>query len=239
MANSEHWDTGTTATTEEKGPSRIYNKISGSWNRQSEIFTKVGGAWKQVNKAWIKASDAWEPVYWAPEIGETLTYAQCGVHSSQASDGGQHWAQFYPTAKYLGGDPFDLSSWDLYYLYEWRLGGEGENPGPHTRHWNPVNGVTTSNNGAAPGPASTTTTSTDTVTYGNRGWFRIGGVEPYSTSTYNAAPFGAFCPVFHALGGGGGAGLYSRASFDNYTELRLYAVASSNGGWLYDGSVYG
>ena len=203
MANSEHWDTGTGATTEDKGLSRLHTKVSGSWERQSEVFTKVSGSWKRVNKIWTKVSDSWEPVYWAPEVGEELVYAATSVLGN-----GEHWSEFEPKVKYLGGNPLDLSSWSFYASFD-HQGGTG---GDGTFGW------TTGGAGETTIPATPSSSQTALIIGDSYGWFRVGGTSPYDTGTHSAA-FGSLCPVFHCRGSHSGFG---RAGFDNYSELRLY-----------------
>ncbi len=215
MANSEHWDTGTSTPTDgNKGAPRIWNKIGGTWERQWEPSVNVSGSWKKVNKIWTKTGDEWKPVFWAPEVGEELDYGYLQVQP-------HYWYKAYCKVKYLGGDPLDAASWQL-------------NIHTTTYNGNPSSAGNTS--GWITGSAGNKSIYThyNSTDGGFDVDVRVGGmdydVEDYST-TVTGAPAGAFCPVYHLSTRSNNR--YARRSYDNRDELDHDNVATASNPWSY------
>jgi len=228
MANSEHWDTGTSTPTDgNKGAPRIWNKIGGTWERQWEPSVNVSGSWKQVNKIWTKTGDEWKPVFWAPEIGEEIEYGP-----TQTSP--YHWWKSYFKVKYLGGDPLDAASWSVMSY--------------GTTYQAPSTTGSGNSSGVAGGTAWVTGTAGDTSIWSYTGAFgrgtntiniRVGGTD-YDDGGSKAAPAGSFMPVVHMYatatdpnGAGGGAAGWARLGYDNATEITHAQIFQASTPWGY------
>ena len=245
MANSEHWDTGTSTPTDgNKGATRIWNKISGTWERQWEPHVNVSGSWKRVNKIWTKTGDEWKPVFWAPEVGEELDYGTITVDP-------HHWYRADCKVKYLGGNPLDAASWSVM-SYDTRY----QNNSTSAGNTSGVSGGTTWVTGTAGNKSiysySGSTGGSDAGTINLN--IRVGGMDydvadgsaytrnqsgTQAAVTVTGAPAGAFCPVVHlnsvggAYWGTGSQAAWSRKSYDNDDELQHGPVYATSTPWNY------